>query len=177
MPRHTFAFLNNKPLEREQHVMKHFILITMMTFCFGACGDGTNTLAENGAACVENGDCQTDDCRQEVTGYHIFFGPTTIELTDGMCTTDCTWLDEGTDEEMLRADCADGEQCLAPVGDASATACFQGCETQEDCREDWVCTALSGFSTCLPPPDSSTREIQTDLTKPLLSNPAMVNSL
>jgi len=132
--------------------MKNFIAAALFALTLTACGDGVNK-APNGEACESNGDCESADCRQELTGCHFFFGCSTYELAGGMCTSVCTWLDEGTSEELLQSDCADGEQCLSPNGDADATVCFVGCEVQEDCREDYVCTELGGFSTCLPPED------------------------
>ena len=130
-----------------------------------ACGDDSGTtLSLNGEACESGETCESGDCRQDITGCHWFFGCTTIELTDGMCTSSCTWIEEGTDEEMLQADCLDGEQCLAVNADAESTLCFQGCEFDEDCREDYVCAPISDFGTCLPPPGAARIVDTSELT-------------
>jgi len=155
--------------------MKHFIFIATMVFTFAACGDGVNeVLAPTGEACAENSDCLTDDCRTELEGHDWFGGPISMDLTGGMCTAGCTWIDEGTEEEMMQADCGDGEQCLSYGG--GDPLCFQGCETQEDCREDWVCTDLGSFSTCLPPEDAA-RVVEETSNKLTLESAPMVNSL
>jgi hypothetical protein len=150
--------------------MRLFIFVFLTSMIFAACGDDAKKLAPVGEACDSNADCESDDCRQSVTGCHFLFGCNTLELPGGMCTTECTWINEGTEEELLQADCADGEQCLAPGGDPSATACFVGCESQDDCRDDWVCTPLSGFSTCLPPEDAA--RIVEDPSYDIAANPA-----
>jgi hypothetical protein len=139
--------------------MKKFLLVIPFLFALTACGDDAPDLTENGGACIESSECESNDCRQESTGCHLFFGCGTIELTGGMCTNECTWLEEGTEEERLQSDCAEGEQCLAPAGDPTATLCYQGCEVDEDCREDWECTPISNFKTCLPPEDSSSSRV------------------
>lgn len=132
-----------------------------------ACGDGVNK-APVGEACEEVEDCDSSLCVQSLTSCHPIFGCSTYELSGGMCSNECTWLDEGTEEEKLQADCGEGEQCLS-YG-FSESVCFVGCEEDADCRSDYVCTALDGFSTCLPPEEAA-RVVQDDLR--IYANPAL----
>ena len=140
------------------------IFASLLFFAFAGCGDDAAPKTQNGEACELAEDCESSDCRQEIEGCHPFFGCRSYALPGGMCTDKCTWLEDKDVpfEELLQADCAEGEQCLGVNGDAESTVCFQGCETQEDCREDYVCTLLAGFSTCLPPSDAA-RVVQEDL--------------
>ena len=133
--------------------MKNFIVAALFSLVIAGCGDNKPPLSLNGEACEVNNDCESGDCRAELYGCHPLFGCSTFELDDGMCTVECTWTTQGTDDDRLQSDCGEGEQCLA-FGD-SPQICFQGCETDVDCREDYVCTSLGRFSTCLPPEDAA----------------------
>lgn len=150
--------------------MRIFLFIGLTALIFAACGDGIDEpdLSLVGEACEAAIDCESDDCRQELTGTHWLYGEMTMELTGGMCTTSCTWSYEGTEEEQLQSDCAEGEQCLAYLG--GDPLCFQGCETDDDCREDYTCTDLGDFNTCLPPEEAA--RVIENTTETILITPA-----
>ena len=135
--------------------MRIFIFLCLTAFIFAACGNGIDDSppALVGEACDVSADCETDDCRLELTGQDWLGQPISMDLTNGMCTADCTWQDEGTFEERLQSDCDDGGQCLGYGG--GDPLCFQGCETADDCRADYDCTDLGEFSTCLPREDAA----------------------
>jgi hypothetical protein len=116
---------------------------------FAACGDDPSSKAPNGESCKVDSDCDSGLCTLELSGCHPFFGCSTYVLPGGMCSTECTWFEEGSYEEKLQSDCLDGEQCLAYAD--SQSVCFQGCEVDTDCREDYICQNFSDFSTCTPP--------------------------
>lgn len=132
-----------------------------------ACGDGVKP-APVGEACEEVEDCDSDLCVTELTSCDPFFGCSTFELTDGMCSNACTFSYEGTEEERLQSDCDEGELCLS-YG-FSESVCFVSCEEDEDCREDYTCQHFSTFSTCLPPEDAA-RVVEGELE--IYANPTL----
>lgn len=150
--------------------MRIILFLCVTGFIFAACGNSIDQTdpALVGEACAESTDCETDDCRLELVGQDWLGQPISMELSGGMCTTGCTWSYDGTYEENLQSSCEDSQQCLAYGG--GEPICFQGCESDDDCREDYTCTALGEFSTCLPPEDTA-RIVDTSLE--IIANPAL----
>jgi hypothetical protein len=155
------------------------LLITILSSAVWGvgCGDGTNPLADNGEECIDNGDCQTDDCRQELAGYHPFFGPSSFELPGGMCTATCEWdLSETDIVAQTQGTCEDNEWCLGlPGGDP---VCFQSCTDSKCDREGYTCQDVSnGFFTCLPEIGTTATRVVDSSRKTLLSAPALKAAL
>jgi hypothetical protein len=137
------------------------IFASILFVAVAACGDDAPSTAPNGAACEVAEDCtsfaideETGGCWQELVHYDFFSGETIYTLDDGMCSASCTFDPKGTTEEKAQGSCGDTEYCL--VYGSSESICFQACDAELPCREDYECTEISHtLSTCLPPDDAA----------------------
>jgi len=142
--------------------MKTFITIIFFSLLIAGCGNDGPSLTLNGDACEESSQCESfaideenGGCWQELVSYDFFGGESVYTLDDGMCSIICEWSLKGTTEEQAQGTCYDEEYCL--VYGASESICFQSCDVDNPCRDDYECVRLSHskLSTCLPPADAA----------------------
>lgn len=110
-----------------------FLPLILLLLC--ACGDEKSPqfveifdpTRVDGEPCAINLDCKGGACLGEVSGW-----------PGGMCTTlNC---EDGCN--------GDSRACLPLLGET--TACLVRCETLEDCRDGYTCSALAGEKVCQP---------------------------
>ena len=89
-------------------------------------GDGSG---EMGDACTDNRDC----------GSGLYCE--TDSFTGGYCTASC---DAGA------PDCPRGSTCFDIGTESSYQICFLDCDTNADCRTDYVCDEEGGIKSCIP---------------------------
>ena len=96
------------------------------------CGDGSGP-APNGEACEVADDCEGTVCL-------LGLGED-IEFPDGVCSVECD-IDTGDG-------CTEEEICLIYLPTEQSN-CYQGCEVDDECRDDYYCTAIGHSRACLP---------------------------
>lgn len=128
-----------------------FILLLACMIPLG-CGDNFRA-GSIGEACEVNMDCEGDRCLNEL-GEPDEFGH--IVFPDGMCTQACSFDDADAGSNY---GCPAGDLCIeyTPGGARSGDQfCLPGCETDRDCRVDYVCFDFSSpfedwNGACVPP--------------------------
>lgn len=109
------------------------VIVSMFIF---ACGDNPLPPQPNGSECMDNEECESDYCLIEFEDGN--------EVTGGMCTMTCDW--------NVPITCPENELCLR-YRKTDEYVCFQECEKDKDCREDWSCDCIGFFCSvkaCIP---------------------------
>jgi len=119
-------------------MLRNVLIASLVVFTL-ACSDDSTTLSENGGSCEKDNDCTSALCEQQLSDDFVFPG--------GLCTNECD-----IDAAVGETGCTLSEVCLIHNA-TGATFCYQRCNSDDDCREEWLCLNIGFFSptlVCLP---------------------------